>query len=50
MNNTKGNETILDDDSDLTPEELEYAAMIVKPKEVVIILFILILWLFSVHR
>ena len=40
----------VDEDTDLTEDELNYLATTVKAKEVVIILFMLLLWLFSIHR
>ena len=39
-----------DEQEDLSEDELKYLATKVKPKEVVIIIFMLLLWLFSIHR
>ena len=49
MANTKG-KLYISKDPKLTVDDLEYDAMTVKPKEIVIITFIVLLWLFSVHR
>ena len=41
---------VVDTKDDLTEDELRYLNTRVKPKEVIIILFMLLLWLFSIHR
>ena len=41
---------VINEQNDLTEYELEYINTKVKPKEVVIIIFMLLLWLFSMHR
>ena len=51
MNISVPNGTNMDDDEDdLTEDEVKYLAMKVKPKEIVIIICMLLLWLFSIHR
>ena len=41
---------VVDTNDDLTEDELRYLNTRVKPKEVIIIIFMLLLWLFSIHR
>ena len=41
---------VINEQDDLTEDELKYLNTKVKPKEVVIIIFMLLLWLFSIHR
>ena len=41
---------VVDTKDDLTEDELRYLNTRIKPKEVIIIIFMLLLWLFSIHR